>query len=106
MTVNTLGTDPELGGGPFAPGAANRGRTVAELLWPFFAGGVGLFAISALFSYHFHQHELEPTRLLQRAIAGVYHGLGLAPSVLFFLMVSVSVCARKLMCLVFSISCW
>ncbi|MEC9048078.1 MAG: hypothetical protein VYA51_08690, partial [Planctomycetota bacterium] len=81
--MNRLGTDPGLEGGQ----AASSSRTVADWLWPFLVGGLSLFSISALFYYHFHRLELEPTSFLQQLFAGLYDTFGWAPLVVFFLLV-------------------
>jgi hypothetical protein len=49
-------------------------------------GGGALFVISALIYYHITP-ELEVTGFLQHTIVGIYDWFGLAPSVLFFLVV-------------------
>jgi DNA segregation ATPase FtsK/SpoIIIE-like protein len=49
-------------------------------------GGAALFAISALVYYRINP-ELEATSFLQHTIVGIYNVFGLAPSVVFFLMV-------------------
>ena len=87
MTVNTLGPDPRFGGESIATSQSRDSRTVAEWLWPFLAQGVALFSISALFYSHFHRAAIEPSSLLQHAVIGLYDVFGLAPSVVFFLMV-------------------
>jgi len=87
MTVNTLGSDSRLGGDSVATSKSRDSRTVAEWLWPFLAQGVALFSISALFYCHFHRQGLEPGSLVQHAVVGLYDVFGLAPSVVFFLMV-------------------
>jgi len=87
MTVNTLGSDSSLDGGSSASSKTRDSRTVAEWLWPFLAQGVALFCISALFYSHFYRAEIEPSSLLQHAVIGIYDVFGLAPSVVFFLMV-------------------
>lgn len=86
MTVNTLGSDPRLGGDAIASSKLRDSRTVAEWLWPFLAQGVALFSISALIYYHVHP-GIEPGNLLQHAVVGLYDFVGLAPAVVFFLMV-------------------
>jgi hypothetical protein len=49
-------------------------------------GGAALFVISALVYYRINP-ELEATSFLQHTIVGIYNVFGLAPSVVFFLMV-------------------
>ncbi|MGK0263668.1 MAG: hypothetical protein ACI8UD_002320, partial [Planctomycetota bacterium] len=91
MTVNTLGSDSKIEGDSVSPPISvaspksRDSRTVAEWLWPLMAGGVALFAISAL--VYFHIVKPEPASFLQHTIARVYEWFGLAPSVVFFLMV-------------------
>ena len=87
MTVNTLGSDPRLRGESTATSTTRDSRTVAEWLWPFLAQGVALFSISALLYSHFYRAEIEPTSLLQHVVIGLYDVFGLAPSIVFFLMV-------------------
>ena len=89
MTVNTLGSDSRIGGDSVATQKSQDSRTVAEWLWPLLSGGVALFAISALFYYHFYLQpaQIEPASFLQHTIVGIYNVFGLAPSVVFFLMV-------------------
>lgn len=83
MNDKTQGTDLQTG-----RAALDRSsRTVAEWMLPFLLGGVALFSISALFYYHFHRVELEPTSFLQVAFAGLYDTFGWAPTVVFFLLV-------------------
>jgi hypothetical protein len=76
MTVNTLGNPID-----------RSSRSVAEWLWPFLLGCVSVFCISALVYYHVRWDVVEPRSALQVAIAAVYRWFGLAPSVLFFLLV-------------------
>ncbi|MCB9876378.1 MAG: hypothetical protein H6835_02160 [Planctomycetes bacterium] len=86
MTVNTLGTDSRLGGDPLAAGSTRRSWT--ENRWPLLAICIALFSISALVYYHLYRTGLEPTKLLPRLFAGIYDFVGLAPAVIFFLMVA------------------
>jgi hypothetical protein len=76
MTVNTLGNPID-----------RSSRSVAEWLWPFLLGCVSVFCISALVYYHVRWDVVEPRSALQVVIAAVYRWFGLAPSVLFFLLV-------------------
>lgn len=85
MTVNTLGTDsPE----SMSAAAGRASRTMAELLWPFLACGVSVFAISALVYYHLNLDTVAARSSLQVGIASLYRTFGLAPSVLFFLLLA------------------
>lgn len=77
MTVNTLGSHE-----PY-----RSSRTVAEWLWPFLPMGIAAFSLSAVFWYHKHRDTIEVRAPLQHLYAGVYRTFGLAPSVLFFLLV-------------------
>ena len=85
--MNTLGSDSNYSGNSLAVSKARDSRTVAEWLWPFCSGGVALFCISSLLYFHFNRREIAVESFLQEAIAGIYNILGLAPSVVFFLMV-------------------
>ena len=87
MTVNTLGSDSRHVGDSLASKNPRESRTVAEWLWPLLTGGLALFAISALIYYRLHRVDIETTTYLQMTIAGIYNVFGLAPSVVFFLMV-------------------
>ncbi|MBL8749351.1 MAG: hypothetical protein JNK78_09325 [Planctomycetes bacterium] len=62
-------------------------RTAAEWLWPLLPIGVSVFSISALVYYHLNYAVVHPTAPLQVLIAGLYRALGLAPAVIFFLLV-------------------
>ena len=84
--MNTLGSDSRIGGDSVAQPKSRDSRTVAEWLWPLMVGGAALFAISALVYYRINP-ELEATSFLQHTIVGIYNVFGLAPSVVFFLMV-------------------
>jgi hypothetical protein len=84
--VNTLGSDSRIGGDSVAQPKSRDSRTVAEWLWPLMVGGAALFVISALVYYRINP-ELEATSFLQHTIVGIYNVFGLAPSVVFFLMV-------------------
>lgn len=77
MTVNTLGSHEQY----------RSSRTVAEWLWPFLPMGIAAFSLSAVFWYHKHRETIEVRAPLQHLYAGVYRAFGLAPSVLFFLLV-------------------
>ena len=84
--MNTLGSDSRIGGDSVAQPKSRDSRTVAEWLWPLMVGGAALFVISALVYYRINP-ELEATSFLQHTIVGIYNVFGLAPSVVFFLMV-------------------
>ncbi len=62
-------------------------RTAAEWLWPLLPIGVSVFSISALVYYHLNYAVVHPTAPLQVLIAGLYRAFGLAPAVIFFLLV-------------------
>lgn len=62
-------------------------RTAAEWLWPLLPIGVSVFSISALVYYHLNYAVVHPTAPLQVLIASLYRALGLAPAVIFFLLV-------------------
>jgi ribosomal protein S25 len=78
MTVNTLGSHEQ----------DRSSRTVAEWLWPFLPMGISAFSLSALIWYHLRRDrfETEIHSVLQQLYAGIYKVVGLAPSVLFFLL--------------------
>ncbi len=61
-------------------------RTAAEWLWPLLPIGVSVFCLSALVYYHLKHGLVEVRSALQVLIAGIYQTIGLAPSVMFFLL--------------------
>ena len=63
-------------------------RTAAEWLWPLLPICVSVFCLSALFYFHVNHGAVHPTSPLQQLIAGLYRIFGLAPSVMFFLLVA------------------
>lgn len=81
MIVNTLGHQPTQ---PPTP-------TVAERMWQFLPAGFSVLSLSALVYYHLQlrQGPVQPTSALQYFYAGLYEALGLAPAVMFFLLVAV-----------------
>jgi hypothetical protein len=76
MTVNTLGSH-EL----------RPPRTVGEWLWPFIPMGISACSLSALIYYHLRQDVFTAQSPLQQFYAWLYRTVGLAPAVLFFLLV-------------------
>lgn len=68
-------------------GQERSSRTAAEWLWPLLPIGVSVFSLSALVYFHLYHDRVSPSSVLQAAIAGIYRTFGLAPSVLFFLLV-------------------
>lgn len=81
MIVNTLGHQPTQ---PPTP-------TVAERMWQFLPAGLSVLSLSALVYYHLQLRHgpVEPTSALQYLYASLYAALGLAPAVMFFLLVAV-----------------
>lgn len=81
MIVNTLGHQPTQTSTP----------TVAERMWQFLPAGLSVLSLSALVYYHLQlrQGPVEPTSALQYLYANLYAALGLAPAVMFFLLVAV-----------------
>ena len=80
MTVNTLGTHAPI-----------RTPTVAERLWQFLPAGISVLSMSALGYYHFQLLDgpVQPQSALQFLYAQIYRGIGLAPAMMFFLLVTV-----------------
>ncbi|MGB3970041.1 MAG: hypothetical protein WBO45_25120, partial [Planctomycetota bacterium] len=72
---------------PVSQAEARPSRTVAEWLWPFLPMGVAAFSLSALLWYHLRQDVFAVRSPLQQFYAGWYRAVGLAPSVLFCLLV-------------------
>jgi hypothetical protein len=81
MIVNTLGHQSTQ---PPTP-------TVAERMWQFLPAGFSVLSLSALVYYHLQLRHgpVQPTSALQYLYAGLYEALGLAPAVMFFLLVAV-----------------
>lgn len=81
MIVNTLGHQPTQ---PPTP-------TVAERMWQFLPAGVSVLSLSALVYYHLQLRHgpVQPSSTLQYLYANLYAALGLAPAVMFFLLVAV-----------------
>lgn len=81
MIVNTLGHQPTQ---PPTP-------TVAERMWQFLPFCLSVLSLSALVYYHLQLGEgpVQITSALQYLYAGLYEALGLAPAVMFFLLVAV-----------------
>ena len=62
-------------------------RTAAEWLWPLLPIGVAVFCVSSLLYFHANHGVMNPSSALQRMIAGIYRVFGLAPAVMFFVLV-------------------
>ncbi|MFY7948191.1 MAG: hypothetical protein ACOVRP_03155, partial [Gemmatimonas sp.] len=78
--MNTLGHQPTQTSTP----------TVAERMWQFLPAGLSVLSLSALVYYHLQlrQGPVEPTSALQYLYANLYAALGLAPAVMFFVLVA------------------
>jgi hypothetical protein len=71
---------------PSSDQPAAGSRSVAEWLWPFLPMAIAAFSLSALICYHLRLETFEVQSALQHLYAELYHAVGLAPAVVFFLL--------------------
>jgi hypothetical protein len=79
--------DPLLSVSPAAGSPSTRTHGRLRWAWPLLPFGLSVFFLSALAYYHVQRSNLAGTSLLQRAVVGLYDGLGFVPGFMLCLLV-------------------